>query len=215
MSVEQLSQDILKDLLADFVGRNLSVQELSHQHVGVAIESLKKKYAGDNTVDFDLALKELMESKLVDTGPSVPYENEPGSGLVFIGFYSKNEYAYLTEKGYKAAKKVKVPRMSGTNRVHISGGNFHHSPIGIGGHVTQSVATSGNAPVFMDLHEAVQKSAIEPAQQAELITRIEAMEHARKTPGFVERYADFIACAANHMTLIAPFIPALTAEMMK
>jgi hypothetical protein len=37
------------------------------------------------------------------------------------------------------------------------------------------------------------------------------MEKAHKTPDFVTRYSNFIALAAKHMTIISPFIPALTA----
>jgi hypothetical protein len=37
------------------------------------------------------------------------------------------------------------------------------------------------------------------------------METAHNTPDYVSRYANFMQLAANHMTVIAPFIPALAA----
>jgi len=36
------------------------------------------------------------------------------------------------------------------------------------------------------------------------------MEAAKGTSGFTQKYQNFIASAANHMTVLAPFIPALT-----
>jgi hypothetical protein len=69
----------------------------------------------------------------------VPYENTPGSQVVVIAIFSKREFVYLTEKGYKAAQKSNAKQRSPAARVHISGGNFHQSPIGIGSTVNQAV----------------------------------------------------------------------------
>jgi hypothetical protein len=90
-------------------------------------------------VDFDLAMKQLEESKFVETGPMVPYENTPGSQLVIVAIFSKREYVYLTEKGYRAAQKPAAKPRSPSPCVHISGGTFHQSPIGIGSTVNQAV----------------------------------------------------------------------------
>jgi hypothetical protein len=63
--------------------------------------------AADHTttdVDFDLALKELEEKELIGTGPMEVIENPPDSFVNFVGLYSKREYVYLTEKGYKTAR---------------------------------------------------------------------------------------------------------------
>jgi hypothetical protein len=143
----------------------------------------------------------------------VPFENDPNSSFVVIALFSKYQYAYLTEKGYKAAQKMQDRRRqrSATPNVHISGGTFHQSPIGIGTHVTQSLTgTIGDVTVFEDLRKAIYKVDNE-GDRANLIAGVEAMEKAHKTPDFVTRYSNFIALAANHMTIIAPFIPALTA----
>jgi hypothetical protein len=70
-------------------------------------ELRKRSLEADHTttaVDFDLALKELEEKEFVDTGPLEAVVTRPGSDLIFTGVYSKREYVYLTEKGYKAAR---------------------------------------------------------------------------------------------------------------
>ena len=166
-----------------------------------------------STVDFDLALKDLEDDHLVRTGPMVPFDNDPNSSVVVIGLFSKYEYAYLTEKGYKAAQKIqdKKGQRSATPNVHISGGTFHQSPIGIGSHVNQSLSGRlGDVTVFEGLRKAINKVE-DKGDRANLIAGVEAMEKAHKTPDFVTRYSNFIALAAKHMTIISPFIPALTA----
>jgi hypothetical protein len=141
-TVDDLAKQILADVAADFRAKNLGSQELSDGYAGVAIGALELKYCTDSAhskVDFDLALKELEESKFVDTGPMVPYENTPGSQVVVIAIFSKREFVYLTEKGYKAAQKSTAKPRSAATHVHISGGNFHQSQIGIGSTVNQAV----------------------------------------------------------------------------
>ena len=216
--VEQLSQVILRDLLADFAGHNLTANDLTNGYGGVTLAALKPRCCGQtsaSSVDFDLALKDLEESELIQTGPMVAIENPPNSPLVFIGVRSKYEYVYLTEKGYKAAQKTqpeKSPsRTSPAPQVHISGGHFHQSPIGIGSHIAQVLTgTLGDAPVFVDLRNAVEESGIETSAKAQLLAGIEEMQRTQNTPGFTDRYKDFIALAANYMTIISPFLPALS-----
>lgn len=214
--VEQLAQTILADLLADFTARNLTTVDLSNGYIGVAIPDLKERccaQAEATSVDFDLALKDLEDAELIQTGPVVPFDNPPNSSIFIVGVRSKYEYASLTEKGYKAAQRAGGKKGgSSVPRVHISGGTFHQSPIGVGTHVTQIIAGSiGDPPVFLDLRKAIEVSTVEPSARTELLAGLEAMQTGQSTPSFVDRYKDFIALAANHMTIVAPFLPALSA----
>jgi hypothetical protein len=106
--ISQESKHILGCLLQDFRARGLGADALESGYDGMALQELKKRsLAADNTttaVDFDLALKELEEKKLVGTGPMDVVDNPPGSTVIVVGVYSKREYVYLTEKGYKAAR---------------------------------------------------------------------------------------------------------------
>jgi hypothetical protein len=137
--------------------------------------------------------------------------------VLVVGLFSKREYACLTEKGYKQAQKLRskarstAPREGSTNfHVNISGGHFQQSPIGIGHNARQSItATSGAAPVFGDLHRAITEGSIPDHDRAKLLATLEAMETTHKTPNFRETYRKFIAEAADYMSIIGPFIPAL------
>jgi hypothetical protein len=136
-----LAKNILQEVRADFVAKGLNAHALTGQYVGVSFSLLEQSHCGGDgatKVDFDLAAKELEEGQLVLTGPWVPYPNKPGSAVVILSLFSKREYMCLTEAGYKVAtqKDSEKPR-SNQPRVHISGGTFHQSQIGIGEQVTQ------------------------------------------------------------------------------
>lgn len=140
--VDDLANQILLDVVADFRAKDLASHALSDGYIGASITALEVKHCADGSyskVDFDLALKQLEVNKLAKTGPMVPYANTPGSNLVIAVSFSKREYVYLTEKGYKAAQKPTSKSRATATNVNISGGNFHHSPIGIGSTVNQAV----------------------------------------------------------------------------
>ena len=68
-------------------------------------------------VDYDLALKELEESKLAATGPMEMYDNPPGSSVAVFAMFSKREFIFLKEAGYRMAEeKPKEPRGSVSSR---------------------------------------------------------------------------------------------------
>ncbi len=136
-----LAKNVLLDIRDDFTTKGLDAASLTEQYEGLAISALEQKYcnnAGVARVDFDLALKELEQDDFAKSGPMVPYENPPGSTVVFFGMFSAHEYMYLTEAGYRAAAQMNSEKpKSSAAHVHISGGTFHQSQIGIGEQVTQ------------------------------------------------------------------------------
>lgn len=106
--VDDVSKQILSYLLHDFQARDLGADALEAEYEGVPMKDLKERcFQLDNTttnVDFDLALKRLEDKKFIGTGPQEMYENEPGSMVVVMAFYSKREYVYLTAKGYEHSR---------------------------------------------------------------------------------------------------------------
>ena len=140
--LSELAGSILQDVRGDFLTKGYSWQELANHYVGINLADLQQKHCtqgGHSQVDFDLALKELETALFVNTGPMVPFDNKPGSGVFALGLYSKREYVYLTEAGYRAASQManQKPGHAPHPHVHISGGTFHQSQIGIGDQVTQ------------------------------------------------------------------------------
>lgn len=99
-----------------------------------------------------------------------------------------------------------------TNVYHLSGDN---SRVNIGSaDSSQNIVVKDSGKTFQMLRETIRRGT-PPDQQSEIFRRLELLEQAQGTSSFTERYKDFIATAANHITLIAPFLPALTALMSK
>jgi hypothetical protein len=138
-NIDRFSQQLLRSLCDDFRGKELGANALGKDYVGLSVAQMKSVLDPSLHVDFDLALKDLEQRGLISTGPMVPYQNEPGSAVFVFGVFSKREYAYLTEEGYKAAQAPSAGGKSGgAPKVTITGGHFHQSPIGIGREVTQT-----------------------------------------------------------------------------
>ena len=89
------------------------------------------------------------------------YENRPGDFAIIIGSYSKREYAYLTEDGYKAARKApnrpqRIQRV--VNNVHISGGQFNNLQLATGENVQQTMENKDtNSEVIAKLISILEK----------------------------------------------------------
>ena len=64
--------------------------------------------------------------------------------------------------------------------------------------------------VFEHLRSAIESGVTSASEQKEILQRLEALESAKGKKTYLIRYQEFIAVAANHMTVLAPFIPALT-----
>lgn len=64
--------------------------------------------------------------------------------------------------------------------------------------------------VFEELKKTIEKNISNDDEKAKFVSNVEKLKSTQNTQGFTESYKEFIALAANHMTIIAPFIPYLT-----
>ena len=64
--------------------------------------------------------------------------------------------------------------------------------------------------VFEELKKIIVANIQQESECSELLSKIDELEKTRGTTGFAQRYSEFIALAANHMTLFTPLLPALT-----
>ncbi len=64
--------------------------------------------------------------------------------------------------------------------------------------------------LFEALRRAIAESIQDEALQKGLRERVDAMQAVAGTRSFIDRYKDFIGLAADHVTVFAPFLPALT-----
>jgi hypothetical protein len=77
-----------------------------------------------------------------------------------------------------------------------------------------NVVTISQDQIFAKLRHEITTQVPSGDEQRNILDRLSALEKAQNSPTFAERYTDLISVAANHMTLLAPFLPALT-EMMR
>lgn len=72
-----------------------------------------------------------------------------------------------------------------------------------------NIASISNDKTFVQMREAAQ-SISDESQRAAVISRLDALESAKGTTGFLPAYQSFISSVADYMTIFGPFIPALT-----
>lgn len=97
-----------------------------------------------------------------------------------------------------------------------TGGHFtfnvsgHNARVNIGSHDHSHNVVADNA-VFGKLKDALRTKLPDSEERSRLLQLIEKMENkTNDRVGFISAYQTFISSAANHMTLIAPFLPTLT-----
>lgn len=73
-----------------------------------------------------------------------------------------------------------------------------------------NVVTTSNSS-FDQLRTLIEQSIADAGKRSELLDHLDLMENSKSGADYSSRYTAFIAAAADHMTLIAPFIPFLTA----
>jgi hypothetical protein len=73
-----------------------------------------------------------------------------------------------------------------------------------------NVVTTAAPSVFQQIKKVINDTVPEDGRRAELLNQVDNLERAQGTPSFLERYKAFMAVAADHLTLLSPFLPALT-----
>jgi len=64
--------------------------------------------------------------------------------------------------------------------------------------------------LFENLRATLREVVTDRDERSQLLKSVAALEATHGEPGFVSAYQDFITLAAAHMTVLTPFIPALT-----
>lgn len=110
--------------------------------------------------------------------------------------------------------QVKV-RKKGTF-AHHTGGNFSITVSGPNARVNvgstdNSTNLVGSSAVFGELQAAIKTGISDEAAREVLLGVVKEMQDSHGTDGFIGAYQRFMGAAANHMTVLAPFLPALAA----
>src|SRR5271157_2116483 len=178
--------------------------------------------------------------KFAPSRPNVFVDFDCPEDLEYLGVKSDDigrNIWFLTEKGYlrssSAATYARPLRCSPTSKLidEIEQGKVD-SPQLIGANVTQNIHLHGHNPrinvnstdnsvniasvsndkTFVQMREATQSISDVPERE-KILSHIGELENARGSSGFLSAYQTFMAVIADHMTVFAPFLPAL-AQML-
>jgi hypothetical protein len=113
-------------------------------------------------------------------------------------------------------KETAIPRRGG------SGGSTVYNITGPGARFNlNSIDSSTNVvnvartELFDQLREAIKAGVADATEQSELLRRVAALEQAQTTAAYLQGYQQLIQHAANHMTILAPFLPAFAQLLSK
>lgn len=72
-----------------------------------------------------------------------------------------------------------------------------------------NIVTRTSVEIWADLQATIEREISEPAK-GPLLKAVAGMNEAVGKPSFKDRYKEFMTQAANHMTVLSPFLPMLT-----
>lgn len=109
----------------------------------------------------------------------------------------------------KVRKKGLFDKGTGGNyTINVSGNNPRVNL----GSTDNSVNTVNDHRVFNNLRDSITRNVTEGSARNELLNAVDIMENGKNDKdSFLSGYQRLISSAANHMTVIAPFLPALAA----
>jgi AbiTii len=114
---------------------------------------------------------------------------------------------------FTMAEKEKAAAAGMTINIGTLSGGFHHANVTGDGNTTsvtsdQSIHT--NHGLLNDLSSTIESNVTEAADKQAMLTLVEQMKEAQGTPEFRLPFSGLMEHAANYITVLGPFLPALT-----
>jgi hypothetical protein len=73
-----------------------------------------------------------------------------------------------------------------------------------------NIATITPEEIFNEIREKILANIEEGLNRSEMLAKVNELQETKGTSSFVKKYSEFVALAADHITLFAPILPALT-----
>jgi hypothetical protein len=109
---------------------------------------------------------------------------------------------YATEE--RMQKEAQTPTINYVNTV-----SGHNARVNIGTH-DLSINIANSETIFSELRKAIEANVADKELSGRLVEKTTELEAEIGKPSGWNIYSDLVALGANHMTVIGPFIPALT-----
>jgi hypothetical protein len=108
---------------------------------------------------------------------------------------------------------------------HGEGGTTHHTVFNLSGPNTrvnigsedssQNIVNITPDDLFRELRASLEAQVQDAEARGRLLIKLEELERAQGTPSLGERYVRFMAAAADHATVLGPYLPALAQLLMR
>lgn len=201
------------------------VEAISAQWVGQSVASLESLLQGKGTLYFPFSPHQVelinrgADVQLAKMGLRVDRSSIVGildavrSKVLDWAIELERQGILGTEVGFTREETRKAQAVS----IHIA--NFHGNlatgdASGVNarmnlGSTDNSTNVANEPAIFSQLLEAVTQIK-DPDDRREVVAAVEEMRRQQGKSGFVKAYAAFMSTASDHMTVVAPFLPALT-----
>jgi hypothetical protein len=142
---------------------------------------------------FLIRIVEQVRNSVLDWALELEKAGVTGEGLTFSA----------TEVEAANSANISIANFSGTFNTGNAGGSISQ---------TAAVSSYNNSadPVFKELLEVAQGLDILDVERKAILSAINNMTDAHDDATYISAYQEFMSVAANHLTVFAPFLPALT-----
>ena len=113
----------------------------------------------------------------------------------------------------KVHRSGKAPASAQTIITHITGDNARVNLNSTDNSTNTAIRNS--AEVFAQLAAAIKQGIQDTTERERVLAAVRAMEAEADKPTYKQRYNDFMATCGQYMTIIGPFVPALTDILLK
>jgi hypothetical protein len=135
----------------------------------------------------------------------IPSGREETFEVVDPVFHEKSHYIPAHYQAIVRKKGIFPSGQGGNYSVHVSGQNAR---VNIGSHDhSTNIATQGD--VFGDIVAALRGVVKNADELRDLLFAVDEMKRQHGSAGFVAAYRSFVSLAADHLGVLAPFLPAL------
>lgn len=197
--------DLFAERVNALVMANANIRLEAYKLFGVAID--ESLLAGVTTVKNEI-LAATISSRSYEAMKQRPHDPEHGKAiaasfrqqLTIKTQYVLNDVSCLIEEHKRMPKDNALAHYSATGpnaRIIINGIDQSHNYV-----------TTNEQNVFSQMRDVI-KTQVLPEDQARLLERLAALEEASYKPTFGEQWIQFRAAAADYMTILLPFVPAL------
>lgn len=106
----------------------------------------------------------------------------------------------------KVSRKGSFSHQTGGYLVNVHGAN---SRVNISS-TDNSINVVQSGDVFADMRQAIETGMSDSAERTQIMAAIDEAEMAKGSDGFVRAYQKIVSTASDHLSLLTPFLPALT-----